>query len=108
MKTPRTMGLPLIAVALCLVMFFVSSCWDDDCPEGCPDGTACFYGVCLSRQFCPVDDPNADNCAQYEGGSDGLVCSQRVDHGICREGYRCACESFTAEGRCRNPRCVLF
>ncbi len=82
-----------------------SGCWDDECSPSCQPGYSCYYGVCLSRGFCPADDPNADTCANYSKNGE---CLERVDHGICDRGWVCECQNFDATtGRCTERECVL-
>jgi len=93
----------LVAAALVVASLLAAGCWDDDCSPACEEGFACYYGACLSRGFCPANDPHADTCARY---SDDGSCLQRVDHGICDRGWVCECQAFSAEGRCDERACV--
>jgi hypothetical protein len=99
-----SISLLLALIALSLV---APACWDDECNPPCEPGYACFYGACLSRGFCPANDPNADTCARYSDPEAGPVeCIQRVDHGICDRGYVCECQEFDIDDRCTRRQCV--
>ncbi len=94
----------LLFTALLCASIFIVGCWDDGCPDGCDPGYACYYGVCLSRGFCPLGTFDSTNCAQYDG--DG-ACIQEVEHGICDRGFVCVCDDFDpATGQCTGRYCA--
>ena len=116
--------LSLIVVStVAATLLMVSGCWNDDCDPACEPGSACYYGVCLSRAFCPELGPcttdrdcprdvdcvrgqcedHADNCASYDALGD---CEFRVNHGICERGYACVChnDEFNTSGECTSYR----
>lgn len=96
-----TLGRLFLSVVTATALFggslLASGCYEDECAGGCQTGYACYYGVCLSRGWCPADDDHADTCAQY---NDLGECTQRVDHGICDRGYVCVCRTINDDGEC--------
>lgn len=91
----------IVAAALLFTAVATAGCWDDDCPEGCDAGYACYYGACLSRNLCPRGTEHSDDCAQYDEDNN---CIQEVDHGICNTGFVCACTEYDPS----TEECTVF
>ena len=95
----------IVASLLTALLVGAPGCYDDECDPACREGYSCYYGICLSRGFCPVDDPNAEaeqHCVEYD--PDGTCTEYR---GLCREGYSCECTFISGDGSCRRRECVL-
>ena len=90
-------------LALLAAAVFGSGCWNDDCDPACREGYACYYGVCLSRGYCPLDDPHVEDdphCVEQD--EDGECTDWR---GLCTTDYSCECISVAADGTCRQRSC---
>jgi hypothetical protein len=84
-----------------------AGCWDDSCAEPCREGYSCYYGICLSRGFCPSDDRNVEDenpCIQRDETTD--QCVERSEYSVCREGYSCECTELGSEGQCIQRTCL--
>ncbi len=97
-------GLLAAALLVGTVLFGSAACFDDECTPACRAGYACYYGICLSRGYCPLDDPFAEetpHCVERDESGD---CTDF--RGLCREGYSCECSFVGGDGACRDRRCV--
>jgi hypothetical protein len=103
MKGPHLRhGFALLAGAMLLAG--AAGCYDDTCDPACRDGYACYYGICLSRGYCPEGSANSErHCVEYNERGD---C---VDwRGLCVEGYSCECTFLAGDGSCDRRECVTI
>ncbi len=81
-------------------------CWGDTCDEPCRPGYSCYYGICLSRGFCPGSDPNTEPehpCIERDPETD--ECTERSPYAVCKQGYSCECKTSGSDTECLERYC---
>jgi len=85
----------LIIILVILSAAFTASCWNDDCDQPCRDSYSCYYGICLSRGYCPTGGNHTEqNCLRRDATTN--ECLEPSPYDVCEEGYSCECTTLDA------------